>query len=175
LKEKTKKYLKEIYGSNDYHRFVEEHGKCTKDQLLQSLANAELELDLMTKTFHRMTNEIRELIDHGYIDEMVDKASEHYEQDKEYFPFVFAVHEGYPFRYYNFQSTKDENGEFIKNGDYGYARILQWHGGKFADKLIWWDLFTNDWINIEHDKDNKDCKQQKVRLPQWIRERNKKK
>tara|TARA_R110002020_G_scaffold113246_6_gene260497 strand:+ start:6947 stop:7474 length:528 start_codon:yes stop_codon:yes gene_type:complete len=175
LKEKTKKYLKEIYGSNDYHRFVEGHGKCTKDQLLQSLANAELELKLMTKTFNRMSDEIDKLVDMGYIDEMVAKTSEHYEQDKEYFPFIFAVHEGYPFRYYDFQSTKDENDEWTKKGDYGYARILQWHGGKFADKLIWWDLFTNDWINIEHDKDNKDCKQKKVRLPQWIRERNKKK
>lgn len=175
MKEKTKKYLKEIYGSNDYHRFVEGHGKCTKDQLLQSLANAELELQLMTKTFNRMSDEIDRLVDMGYIDEMVAKTSEHYEQDKEYFPFIFAVHEGYPFRYYDFQSTKDENDEWTKNGDYGYARILQWHGGKFADKLIWWDLFTNDWINIEHDKNNKDCKQKKVRLPQWIRERNKKK
>ena len=164
MKEKTKKYLKEIYGSNSYHRFVEEHGKCTKDQLLQSLANAELELNLMTKTFNRMSDEINKLVDMGYIDEMVAKTSEHYEQDKEYFPFIFAVHEGYPFRYYDY-----------RNDDYGCARILQWHGGKFADKLIWWDLFTNDWINIEHDKNNKDCKQKKVRLPQWIRERNKKK
>ena len=163
-KEKTKKDLKEKHGSNDYHRFVEDYGKCTKDQLLQSLANAELELNLMTKTFNRMSDEINKLVDMGYIDEMVAKTSEHYEQDKEYFPFIFAVHEGYPFRYYDY-----------RNDDYGCARILQWHGGKFADKLIWWDLFTNDWINIEHDKNNKDCKQKKVRLPQWIRERNKKK
>ena len=111
-----------------------------------------------------MSDEINKLVDMGYIDEMVAKTSEHYEQDKEYFPFIFAVHEGYPFRYYDY-----------RNDDYGCARILQWHGGKFADKLIWWDLFTNDWINIEHDKNNKDCKQKKVRLPQWIRERNKKK
>ena len=123
MKEKTKKYLKEIHGSNDYHRFVEDYGKCTKDQLLQSLANAELELNLMTKTFNRMSDEINKLVDMGYIDEMVAKTSEHYEQDKEYFPFIFAVHEGYPFRYYDY-----------RNDDYGCARILQWHFGKFAYK-----------------------------------------
>ena len=163
----TKKYIKEIMSSNHAGQFIEGYDKCTKDQLLQSLANTELELELMTKTFSRLQGEIEKLKELGYIDEMVKKESEYYDQDKEYFPFIFAVIEGYPFYYYDFHETKD-------GSDYGYARIHQWKkSGKYVDKIVWWDLETTDWVRIEQDKGHKDCKHKKIKLPPWILKRNK--
>ena len=158
----TKKYIKEIRSSNHAGQFIEGYDKCTKDQLLQSLANAELGLELYQKTFSRLEQEIRKLEELGYIDEMVKKESEFYDQDKEYFPFIFAVIEGYPFYYYDFHKTKD-------GSDYGYARIHQWKGGKYADKIVWWDLETTDWVRIEQDKGHKDCKHKKIKLPPFLR------
>ena len=158
----TKKYIKEIRSSNHAGQFIEGYDKCTKDQLLQSLANAELGLELYQKTFSRLEQEIRKLEELGYIDEMVKKESEFYDQDKEYFPFIFAFIEGYPFYYYDFHKTKD-------GSDYGYARIHQWKGGKYADKIVWWDLETTDWVRIEQDKGHKDCKHKKIKLPPFLR------
>ena len=158
----TKKYIKEIRSSNHAGQFIEGYDKCTKDQLLQSLANAELGLELYQKTFSRLEQEIIKLEELGYIDEMVKKESEFYDQDKEYFPFIFAVIEGYPFYYYDFHKTKD-------GSDYGYARIHQWKGGKYADKIVWWDLETTDWVRIEQDKGHKDCKHKKIKLPPFLR------
>ena len=158
----TKKYIKEIRSSNHAGQFIEGYDKCTKDQLLQSLANAELGLELYQKTFSRLEQEIRKLEELGYIDEMVKKESEFYDQDKEYFPFIFAVIEGYPFYYYDFHKTKD-------GSDYGYARIHQWKGGKYADKIVWWDLETTDWVRIEQDKGHKDCKHKNIKLPPFLR------
>ena len=158
----TKKYIKEIRSSNHAGQFIEGYDKCTKDQLLQSLANAELGLELYQKTFSRLEQEIRKLEELGYIDEMVKKESEFYDQDKEYFPFIFAVIEGYPFYYYDFHKTKD-------GSDYGYARIHQWKGVKYADKIVWWDLETTDWVRIEQDKGHKDCKHKKIKLPPFLR------
>ena len=157
----TKKYIKEIRSSNHAGQFIEGYDKCTKDQLLQSLANAELGLELYQKTFSRLEQEIRKLEELGYIDEMVKKESEFYDQDKEYFPFIFAVIEGYPFYYYDFHKTKD-------GSDYGYARIHQWKGGKYADKIVWWDLATTDWVRIEQAKGHKDCKHKKIKLPPFL-------
>ena len=151
MKKETIRFLKKIFGSNDFNRFIEWEGKLTKDALLQELAMSELENDLLNKTLTRIQHEVKKLKDYGYIDEMLSKESEHYEQDKEYFPFIFAIAEDYKFSFTPFTNNQDKDKQ-------GFARIIQWHGGKFADKQVWWDLETSDWVDIEKAKGKKGCK-----------------
>ena len=151
MKKETIRFLKKIFGSNDFNRFIEWEGKLTKDALLQELAISQLENDLLNKTFTRIKLEIEKLKELGYIDEMVSAKSEYYEQDKEYFPFIFAIIEDYNFDFTPNYSKLDKDRK-------GFARIIQWHGGKFADKQVWWDLETSDWVRIEKAKGKKGCK-----------------
>ena len=151
MKKETIRFLKKIFGNNDFIRFMEWEGKLTKDALMQELAISELERELLYKTLTRIQDEVKKLNDYGYLDEMISKESEHYEQDKEYFPFIFAIAEDYKFSFLPFTPEEDKDKQ-------GFARIIQWHGGKFADKQVWWDLETSVWVDIEKAKGKKDCK-----------------
>ena len=81
MKKETIRFLKKIFGNNDFIRFMEWEGKLTKDALMQELAISELERELLYKTLTRIQDEVKKLKDYGYIDEMLSKESEHYEQD----------------------------------------------------------------------------------------------
>ena len=65
MKKETIRFLKKIFGGNDFNRFIEWEGKLTKDALLQELAISQLENDLLNKTFTRIKLEIEKLKELG--------------------------------------------------------------------------------------------------------------